>query len=88
MVGRPDIAREMREAADETAHALKGSLATIQSSIEPLRRAVPSDNLRARRAIELIEAALGRLNDLVEAAHRRDCALAAALDEASTAARR
>ena len=82
------MARAMRAAADETAHALKGSLATIQSSVEPLRRAVPPDNRRAQRAIELIEAALGRLNDLVETAHRRDCALAAALDEPASAARR
>jgi two-component system sensor histidine kinase ChvG len=78
---RPDMAHAMRTAADETAHALKGSLATIQSSIEPLRRAVPEDDRRARRAIELIEAALGRLNDLVEAAHRRDCAVAATLEK-------
>ncbi|MDE2165141.1 MAG: hypothetical protein KGJ66_02230 [Alphaproteobacteria bacterium] len=87
MSARTDMAREIRAAADETAHALKGSLATIQSSIEPLRRAVPPDNQRARRAIELIEAALGRLNDLVEAAHRRDCAVAAALENTTTARR-
>lgn len=88
MGAQTDMAREMRAAADETAHALKGSLATIQSSIEPLRRAVPPDNVRARRAIELIEAALGRLNDLVEAAHQRDCAVAAALEGVPAAARR
>ncbi len=82
------MAREMRAAADEMAHALKGSLATIQSSIEPLRRAVPPDNQRARRALELIEAALGRLNDLVETAHQRDCAVAATLEKAAAAARR
>lgn len=80
MDARPDMARNMRAAADETAHALKGSLATIQSSIEPLRRAVPLDDIRARRAIELIEAALSRLNDLVEAVHQRDCAIATALE--------
>jgi two-component system sensor histidine kinase ChvG len=82
------MAHDIRAAADETAHALKGSLATIQSSIEPLRRAVPPDNLRARRAIDLIEAALGRLNTLVEAAHRRDCAIAAALEGPPATVRR
>src|SRR5215469_8752326 len=62
-------AHALRVAADEAAHAFKGSLATIQSSIEPLRRAVPPENARARRALELIEAALGRLMALVEATH-------------------
>ncbi|MDE2228401.1 MAG: hypothetical protein KGL11_05090 [Alphaproteobacteria bacterium] len=75
-------------AADETAHALKGSLATIQSSLEPLRRAVPGDNVRAQRALTLIDAAVGRLKDLVEAAHRRDCAAADALERQPDAARR
>jgi len=53
-------------------------LATIRSSIEPLRRAVPPENARARRALELIEAAVDRLVALVEAVHERDCAAAAA----------
>jgi len=88
MAAQADMARDMRAAADETAHALKGSLATIQSSIEPLRRAVPADNLRARRALELIEAALGRLKDLVEAAHARDCAVAAAIERQQGGVRR
>ncbi|MGH6967994.1 MAG: hypothetical protein ACREEN_02670 [Stellaceae bacterium] len=65
------------------AHAFKGSLATIQSSIEPLRRAVPPENARARRALELIEAALGRLKNLVETARERDYALAATLERSS-----
>ncbi|MDE1902238.1 MAG: hypothetical protein KGI46_00105 [Alphaproteobacteria bacterium] len=58
-------------------------MATIRSSIEPLRRAVPPENARARRALELIEAAVDRLVALVEAVHERDCAAAAA-DEPST----
>ncbi|MGH6975048.1 MAG: hypothetical protein ACRED7_11625 [Stellaceae bacterium] len=58
-------------------------MATIRSSIEPLRRAVPPENARARRALELIEAAVDRLVALVEAVYQRDCAAAAA-DEPST----
>jgi len=76
-------AHALRVAADEAAHAFKGSLATIQSSIEPLRRAVPPENARARRALELIEAALGRLMALVEATHERDRATAAALERST-----
>ena len=78
-----DRARAMRIAADETAHALKGSLATIGSSLEPLRRAVPAENARARRALELIEAALDRLKALVDAAHKRDSAVADALERSA-----
>ncbi|MGH6977444.1 MAG: sensor histidine kinase, partial [Stellaceae bacterium] len=63
--------------------AFKGPLATIRSSLEPLRRAVPPENARARRALELIEAAVDRLLTLVEAAHERDRGAAAA-DEPST----
>lgn len=76
------LPQDRRAAADETAHAFKGSLATIRSSIEPLRRAVPTENARARRALELIEAAVDRLVALVEAVHERDCAAAVA-DEPS-----
>lgn len=79
--GQPPHAR--RAAADEAAHAFKGPLATIRSSMEPLRRAVPPENARARRALELIEAAVDRLVALVEAAHERDYAAAAA-NEPST----
>lgn len=68
---------DRRAAAGETAHAFKGSLATIRSSIEPLRRAVPPENARAHRALELIEAAVDRLVALVEAVYERDCATAA-----------
>jgi len=62
-------------------------LATIRSSIEPLRRAVAPEDARARRALELIETAVDRLVALVEAVHERDCAAVAA-DEPPTDATR
>ncbi|GEM_PF-5630687 len=83
MARASERAQALRLSADEAAHAFKGSLATIQSSIEPLRRALPADNARARRALELIEAALSRLQDLVEAMHSRDYAVAAALERSA-----
>ncbi|HYL49627.1 MAG TPA: hypothetical protein VET84_09700 [Stellaceae bacterium] len=79
---------DIRVAADEAAHAFKGPLATIQSSIEPLRRAVPSDDARAHRALALIEAALVRLKGLVEAAYERDCATAAEIERSESRSRR
>ncbi|HYL31751.1 MAG TPA: hypothetical protein VEU53_01220 [Stellaceae bacterium] len=65
-------------------HAFKGPLATIQSSMEPLRRAVPSDDARAQRALALIEAALDRLKGLIEAAYERDCATAAEIERSES----
>jgi len=47
-----------------------------------LRRAVPPENARARRALELIEAAVDRLVALVEAVYEQDRA-AATVDERS-----
>jgi two-component system sensor histidine kinase ChvG len=65
-------AKALRDAADENAHAFKGQLATILASLEPLRRIVPEDNERAKRALALIDAALGRLTALIDAARRLD----------------
>jgi two-component system sensor histidine kinase ChvG len=65
-------AKALRDAADDNAHAFKGQLATILASLEPLRRIVPEDNERAKRALALIDAALGRLTALIDAARRLD----------------
>lgn len=65
-------AKALRDAADDNAHAFKGQLATILASLEPLRRIVPEDNERAKRALTLIDAALGRLTALIDAARRLD----------------
>ncbi len=66
------IAGEIRQAAEDNAHSYKAPLATIQSSLEPLRRLIPSDNGRALRAVELIDSSLSRLRALVCAAQRLD----------------
>ncbi|HEY1722420.1 MAG TPA: HAMP domain-containing sensor histidine kinase [Magnetospirillaceae bacterium] len=65
-------ARDIRQAAEENAHSLKTPLATIQSSLDPIRRVVPEDNDRAKRAMELIEASLARLRLLISASQRMD----------------
>jgi len=66
------IAHDMRQAAEDNAHSLKGPICTIQSSLEPIKRVVPTDNIRAARAVSLIESSLRRLNTLVNAAQRLD----------------
>ncbi len=65
-------ARDIRQAAEENAHSLKTPLATIQSSLDPIRRLIPEDNERGRRAMELIEASLGRLRVLISASQKMD----------------
>lgn len=62
----------LRFAAQETAHALKTPLGIIAQSLEPLRRSLPKDDARARRAVELIDRSIDRLDGLVSATRRLD----------------
>jgi two-component system sensor histidine kinase ChvG len=66
----------IRRAAEENAHALKAPLAVIAQSIEPLRRAVPADDERAQRSIQLIERSVTRLDGLVSSAREMEEAAA------------
>jgi two-component system sensor histidine kinase ChvG len=62
----------IRQAAEENAHALKAPLAVISQSIEPLRKALPPEEPRAARALDLIGRSVDRLDALVSAARRMD----------------
>lgn len=66
------IAQDIRQTAEDNAHSFKGPLSTIQASLEPIRRGLSPDNLRASRAVRLIESSLARLNALVNATQRLD----------------
>lgn len=66
------IARDIRKTAEDNAHSFKGPIATIQASLEPLRRLLLKDNERASRAMVLIDASLERLRTLITAAQRLD----------------
>jgi two-component system sensor histidine kinase ChvG len=70
----------LRQAAEDNAHALKGPLAVIAQSLEPLGRAVDADNGRARRSLELIAQSVERLDELVSAARRIDEAIAGLIE--------
>ncbi len=70
----------IRHAAEENAHAFKTPLATIAQSLEPLYRAVPVGDQRARRSLDTARAALTRLEALVQAARRVDAAMADLID--------
>lgn len=70
----------LRQAAEENAHALKGPLAVIAQATEPLERALPAENARARRSLSLITQSVERLDTLVSAIRRTDEALAGLID--------
>jgi len=69
-------AAAIRSAAEENAHALKTPIAVISQSLEPLKRAVPESDTRGRRALQLIERSVDKLDALVSAARRMDEAIA------------
>jgi two-component system sensor histidine kinase ChvG len=66
------LSQQIRQSAEENAHSFKTPLAAIQSSLSPVRRVVPLDEQRARRAMEIIDLSLARLLSLVNAAQRID----------------
>lgn len=55
----------IRRAAEENAHALKAPLAVIAQSMEPLKRAIPEQDVSAQRSLHLIERSVSRLDTLV-----------------------
>jgi two-component system sensor histidine kinase ChvG len=69
-------AADIRQTAEDNAHAFKTPIAVIRQSIEPLRRALPQDNHRAQRAIGVVEHSLDRLDGLVASARSLDEATA------------
>jgi len=66
----------MRRAAEDNTHAFKTPIATIAQAVEPLKRSVGNDQPRARRAVDLIERSVTRLDNLVAASRRLDEATA------------
>ena len=75
-----DSAENLRLAAEDNAHAFKTPIAIMRQSLEPLRRLIPEDNPRGRRALEVIEESVDRLDHLVVSARRLDQAAAELLD--------
>ncbi|WP_022727066.1 sensor histidine kinase [Fodinicurvata sediminis] len=65
-------AKDIRDAAEENAHALKAPIAVISQATEPLRRAIPPENTKGKRALEVVEQSVTRLDSLVGAARRME----------------
>jgi two-component system sensor histidine kinase ChvG len=72
--------QQIRQSAEDKAHSFKTPLAAIRSALEPVRRAVPLDSVRARRALDNVDSSLNRLLDLVIAAQRLDMSTAELID--------
>ena len=73
-------AESIRRRAEDNAHAFKTPIAIMRQCLEPLRRALPQENLRGRRAAEVMEKAVDRLDSLVDDARRLDESVAELLD--------
>ncbi len=69
-------AADTRRTAEDNAHAFKTPIAVIRQAIEPLRRAMPEDNQRAQRSMDIVEHSLDRLDELVASARQLDEATA------------
>jgi len=74
------VSREIRQSAEDNAHSFKTPLAAVQSALRPVRRAVPAEDQRARRALEIVDSSLARLLNLVNAAQRHDMGTADLID--------
>lgn len=66
------VSQQIRQSAEDNAHSFKTPLAAIRSALEPVRRAIPGNDARARRAIEIVDSSLARLLALVNAAQSHD----------------
>jgi two-component system sensor histidine kinase ChvG len=75
-----ESAGDLRDAAEENAHAMKTPIAVVAQSLEPLRRSIPESDTRGRRALQLIERSVDRLDSLVGAARHMDEMLASLID--------
>ena len=73
-------ADRIRQAAEENAHALKGPLAVITQALEPLRADGNGADDRRRRALELIERSVTKLDAVVSAARQMDEVAAELID--------
>lgn len=73
-------AERIRQQAEDDAHALKTPIAIMRQSLEPLKRIVPPEEGRGRRALDVIETSIDRLDQIVSAARRMDEAMAELLD--------
>ena len=67
-----NVARDIRQSAEDNAHSFKAPVATVEASLEMVRRNLQSDDTRSHRALELIGGSVDRLKALISAAQQLD----------------
>jgi signal transduction histidine kinase len=67
---------QMKLTAEENAHSLRTPLATIRTALGAVRRALPSEEPRAQRALKIIDVSLDRVSHVVNSAQRNDSTMA------------
>ena len=67
-----NVARDIRQSAEDNAHSFKAPVATVEASLEMVRRNLQSDDARSHRALELIGGSVDRLKALISAAQQLD----------------
>jgi two-component system sensor histidine kinase ChvG len=70
--GLQNVARDIRQSAEDNAHSFKAPVATVEASLEMVRRNLQSDDVRSHRAVELIGGSVDRLKALISAAQQLD----------------
>jgi two-component system, OmpR family, sensor histidine kinase ChvG len=70
--GLQNVARDIRQSAEDNAHSFKAPVATVEASLEMVRRNLQSDDVRSQRAVELIGGSVDRLKALISAAQQLD----------------
>ncbi len=67
-----NVARDIRQSAEDNAHSFKAPVATVEASLEMVRRSLRPDDTRALRALEIISGAIDRLKALISASQQLD----------------
>ncbi len=67
-----NVARDIRQSAEDNAHSFKAPVATVEASLEMVRRSLNPDDARAHRALEIIGGSIDRLKALISASQQLD----------------
>lgn len=67
-----NVARDIRQSAEDNAHSFKAPVATVEASLEMVRRSLNPEDARALRALELIGGSIDRLKALISASQQLD----------------
>jgi two-component system sensor histidine kinase ChvG len=73
-------AEDIRLNAEENAHTLKGHVSSIDMALPALRQAVPEDDQKAGRSLQIIKTALDRLHSQISTSLRLDFTKASLLE--------